>query len=193
MTVPVTYLQGAQFNSIIQSAMKLGGVDSGEQLGLLGCLVFLLVLRAVTAGEREEWYSGGFGDKKAVTSGWPLKRRFIISIASILLMTRWYTAYTVYIGGEQFTRRYCMSGLVPSHTCVMLETFENTMVFSYTKIALHYGSSDLGTSYTTGQIGSLFVTMRVMILTYIVVTWPLHSGQMTMKYFDYHMTHTSLG
>jgi len=58
-----------------------------------------------------------------------------------------------------------MSGLVPSHTCVMLETFENTMVFSYTKIALHYGSSDLGTSYTTGQIGSLFVTMRVTILT----------------------------
>jgi len=54
MTVPVTYLQCAQFNSIIQSAMKLGGIDSGEQLGLLGCLVFLLVLRAVTAGGREE-------------------------------------------------------------------------------------------------------------------------------------------
>lgn len=53
MTVPVTYLQCAQFNSIVQSAVKLSGVNPGEQLGLLGCLVFLLVLRAVTAGGRE--------------------------------------------------------------------------------------------------------------------------------------------
>ena len=59
-----------------------------------------------------------------------------------------------------------MSGLVSSHRRVMLETFENTRVSPTQNIvALQYGTSDLGTSYTMGQIASLFVTMRVMILT----------------------------